>query len=52
VAVLFDVLRPMSTGLFALTVLEIAWELSITIYVLAGGFRPSPALEGYGQAVG
>ena len=46
VLVLFDVLRPMSAGLVALTVLEIAWELSITIYLIVKGFRPSPMLEG------
>ena len=46
VLVLFDVLRPMSAGLVALTVLEIAWELSITIYPIVKGFRPSPMLEG------
>jgi hypothetical protein len=49
VLVLFDVLKPMSAGLFALTALEIVWELSITIYALVKGFRPSPLLEGYGQ---
>ena len=49
VLVLFDVLKPMSTGLFALTITEIAWELSITIYALVKGFKPSPLLEGYGQ---
>ena len=46
VLVLFDVLKPMSAGLVALTVLEIAWELSITIYPIVKGFRPSPMLEG------
>jgi hypothetical protein len=45
VAVLFGALKPMSAGLFALTILEIVWELSITIYTLAKGFRPT-ALEG------
>ena len=50
VLVLFDALKPMSAGLFALTVLEIAWELSITIYPIVKGFRPSALLEGYGQA--
>jgi hypothetical protein len=49
VLVLFDALKPMSAGLIALTVLEIAWELSITIYTIVKGFRPSPMLEGYGQ---
>lgn len=50
VLVLFDVLKPMSAGLIALTVLEVAWELSITIYPIVKGFRPSPMLEGHGQA--
>jgi hypothetical protein len=49
VLVLFDVLKPMSAGLFVLTILEIVWELSITIYALAKGFKTSPLLEGYGQ---
>ncbi|NTW48189.1 MAG: DUF4386 domain-containing protein [Chlorobiales bacterium] len=49
VLVLFDVLKPMSPGLIALTVLEVAWELSLTIYTIAKGFRPSPVLDGYGQ---
>jgi len=49
VLVLFDALKPMSAGLFALTSFEIVWELSITIYTLVKGFRPSPVLEGYGQ---
>jgi hypothetical protein len=37
--VLFGVLEPMSRGLFMLTVLEIAWELSVTYYALRYGFR-------------
>ena len=45
VLVLFDILQPMSVGLFVLTALEIVWELSITIYALFKGFRP-PALPG------
>jgi hypothetical protein len=49
VLVLFDVLKPMSGGLFALTAIEIVWELSITIYTIFKGFRPSPVLEAYGQ---
>jgi hypothetical protein len=49
VLVLFDVLKPMSPGLFALTVVEIAWELSITVYAIVKGFRPSPVLEVHGQ---
>jgi len=41
VLVLFDLLKPMSAGLFALTGMEIAWELSITFYSLFVGFRPT-----------
>jgi Domain of unknown function (DUF4386) len=44
VLVLFDVLKPMSAGLIALTVVEVVWELSITIYPLVKGFRPFPAV--------
>ena len=40
VLVLFDVLQPLSPGLFALTSLEIIWELSITIYTISFGFKP------------
>jgi hypothetical protein len=45
VLVLFDTLKPLSAGLFALTALEIVWELSITFYAIVKGFRPSPVLE-------
>lgn len=45
VLVLFDVLEPLSGGLFALTALEIVWELSITVYTLLFGFRSSPVLD-------
>lgn len=40
VLVLFGVLEQMSAGLFALTALEIVWELSITFYPIVKGFRP------------
>jgi hypothetical protein len=49
VLVLFDALKPMSAGLIALTLLEVIWELSITIYAIVKGFRPSPLLEAYSQ---
>lgn len=42
VLVLFDVLKPLSAGLFALTSIEIAWELSITVYAITWGFKPTP----------
>jgi len=50
VLVLFGVLQPMSAGLFALTALEIVWELSMTVYAIAKGFRPVPLLEDYRRA--
>jgi len=50
VLVLFGTLEPQSGGLFALTALEIAWELSITVYTLVKGFRPSSVLDWHAQA--
>lgn len=47
VLVLFDVIKPMSGALFALTALEIVWELSITFYPLFKGFRYSPVMKAY-----
>ena len=46
VLVLFGVLTMQSPGLLAFTALEIIWELSITIYPLVKGFRPSPLALG------
>jgi hypothetical protein len=45
ILVLFGVLEQMSTGLFALTSIEIIWELSITIYAIFKGFKPSPLVD-------
>ena len=39
ILVLFAVLEPQSVGLFALTALEIVWELAITVYAIVKGFR-------------
>ena len=33
-----------------ITVVEIVWELSITIYTIVKGFRQSPVVDGYIQA--
>lgn len=44
ILVLFDVLQPMSPGLFAITALEIIWELTIIVYSLSKGFRPDAKL--------
>lgn len=45
VLVLFGVLEQFSTGLFAVTSIEILWELSITFYAIFKGFKPSPLFE-------
>jgi len=45
IMVLFDILEPLSPGLFALTALEIIWELFITIYAIFKGFKPSPLFD-------
>ena len=45
ILVLFDILEPLSPGLFALTALEIIWELFITIYAIFKGFKPSPLFD-------
>lgn len=45
IMVLFDILEPLSIGLFALTALEIIWELSITLYAIFKGFKPSPMFD-------
>ena len=42
IAVLFDVFEPRSAGQFIATIPEIAWELSLGIYLAVKGFRPSP----------
>jgi len=44
--VLFGALENPSVGVFVLTAVEIAWELSLTIYLIFKGFRPSPVLSG------
>lgn len=45
VMVLFDILRPMSAGLFAMTALEIIWELFIMNYAIFKGFRPLTSFD-------
>jgi hypothetical protein len=39
ILVLFGVLQMQSPGLLAMTLPEIAWELSITVYPLIWGFK-------------
>jgi hypothetical protein len=43
-AVLFDVIEPGSTGQVIATIPEFFWELSLGIYLIVKGFRPSPIL--------
>ena len=45
-AVLFDVIQPGSAAQFIATIPEIAWELSLGIYLMVKGFKPSPILPG------
>ena len=44
VFVLFGAFDDPSAGLFAFTVVEIAWEASLAIYLTVKGYRPSPLL--------
>jgi hypothetical protein len=44
VFVLFGAFDDPSAGLFAFTVIEIAWEASLAIYLTIKGYRPSPLL--------
>lgn len=46
VGVLFGAWDDPSAALFLFTALEIVWELSLTIWLLVKGFRPSPILTG------
>jgi hypothetical protein len=43
-AVLFDVIEPGSTGQVIATIPEFFWELSLGIYLIVRGFRPSPII--------
>ena len=45
-AVLFDVIQPGSAAQFIATIPEFAWELSLGIYLMVKGFKPSPILPG------
>jgi hypothetical protein len=44
--VLFNAWDQPSGALFLLTALEFVWELSLSIWLLVKGFRPSPILSG------
>jgi hypothetical protein len=43
-AVLFDVVEPGSTGQVIATIPEFFWELSLGMYLIVKGFKPSPIL--------
>ncbi len=45
-AVLFGVIEPGSAAQFIATIPEFFWELSLGIYLLVKGFKPSPILSG------
>lgn len=50
VLVLFGAFDQPSAPLFLLTILEILWEASLTIYTIVKGFRPSPISSAYDAA--
>jgi hypothetical protein len=45
-AVLFNVIEPGSAPQFISTIPEFVWELSLGIYLMVKGFKPSPVLSG------
>jgi hypothetical protein len=45
--VLFDVIEPGSTGQVIATIPEFFWELSLGIYLIVKGFKPSPITANY-----
>jgi hypothetical protein len=45
-AVLFNVIEPGSAPQFIATIPEFFWELSLGIYLMVKGFKPSPILSG------
>jgi hypothetical protein len=50
IAVLFDVIGRQSAPQFIMTIPEILWELSLGIYPIVKGFKPSPILMRYEAA--
>ena len=48
-AVLFDVIEPGSEAQVIATVPEFLWELSLGVYLLVKGFKPSSILSGAGS---
>jgi hypothetical protein len=45
-AVLFDVIEPGSSAQVMATIPEFFWELSLGIYLMVKGFKPSPITDG------
>ena len=45
-AVLFDVIEPGSAPQAIATIPEFLWELSLGIYLIVKGFKPSPITDG------
>ena len=45
-AVLLNVIEPGSAPQFIATIPEFVWELSLGIYLMVKGFKPSPVLSG------
>jgi hypothetical protein len=45
-AVLFDVIEPGSSAQVIATIPEFIWELSLGIYLMVKGFKPSPITDG------
>jgi hypothetical protein len=52
VAVLFGVFAQVSLWAAIATIPEFLWELSLGIYLVVKGFKPSPITEGYARDVG
>ena len=45
-AVLFDVIEPGSSAQIIRTIPELFWELSLGIYLMVKGLKPSPITDG------
>ena len=50
--VLFDVIEPGSSGQAIATIPEFFWELSLGIYLIVKGFKPSPITAGLESPAG
>jgi hypothetical protein len=52
VGVLFGAFEQVSLPAAIATIPEFLWELSLGIYLIVKGFKPSPITEGYARDVG